>query len=324
MALTKQTARRYEMALTKQTARKSTGGKPPPPAVFMEREQVGGWLFQINCGKGLKWRQLCDQRPCASYPIRDLAQAIVAQEYQRNRSMGRTTAKKKISTSPSSPPKWKWSAGSRVLSTIGGSKVREQFLDLVPTQVEGVYIGFCTKSWTTGEASYLFPMEKGLNDNESGMTLAKDWKYVFAFLSRRDIDIDDGTTPMKAKRGSKWDWKVVVVVINDDSTTEIVGRHIANCFSKFTKNKNVMDSPEKYTYRQCYADNPKALNHYLLDMDVAMILKSLVYESGGYTSKKELIKDEEILTAFYGTNQFGKEYLEAMHDEDWENLCEGF
>jgi hypothetical protein len=239
-------------------------------------------------------------------------------------SMGRTTAKKKISTSPSSPPKWKWSAGSRVLSTIGGSKVREQFLDLVPTQVEGVYIGFCTKSWTTGEASYLFPMEKGLNDNESGMTLAKDWKYVFAFLSRRDIDIDDGTTPMKAKRGSKWDWKVVVVVINDDSTTEIVGRHIANCFSKFTKNKNVMDSPEKYTYRQCYADNPKALNHYLLDMDVAMILKSLVYESGGYTSKKELIKDEEILTAFYGTNQFGKEYLEAMHDEDWENLCEGF
>ena len=239
--------------------------------------------------------------------------------------MGKTnTAAKKTtsSSSPSSPKKYNWSPGSRVFSSIGSGRVREQYIDLVPTQVDGVYIGFCTKSWTTGEASYLFPMEKGLNDKESGMTLARDWKYVFGFLPRRDTDIDDGTTSMKAKRGSKWDWKVVIVVINDDSNVETVGHHIANCFSKFTKNKNVMDSPEKYTYRHCYANDPKALNHYLLDMDVAKILKSLVYESGGYASKKKLIQDEQILTAFFGNFKFGKEYLDAIDDEEWENLLD--
>ena len=78
------------------------GESPPPPAVFMEREPVGGWLFQINCGKGLKWRQLCDQRPCASYPTRDLAQAIVAQEYQRNRRFTFTfSGAHKFQSSPS-------------------------------------------------------------------------------------------------------------------------------------------------------------------------------------------------------------------------------
>ena len=235
--------------------------------------------------------------------------------------------KEKANTSPpTSPKKWKanWSPGSHILSTDVKGKVREQNLDLVQTQVEGVFIGFCSKSWTTGEASYLFPMEKGLNDKEGGTNLSKDWKYVFGFLPRRDVSINDGITAMKAKRGSKWNWKVVVIVINDDSSVEKVGRHIANCFSKFTKNKDIMDTPEKYSYRQCYSNDPKALNCYLLDLDVAKILKSL----GGFTSKEAVIQDEKVLSAFYGTSEFGKLYLEAMEEEDWDNLLnvndEGF
>ncbi|KAL7442751.1 hypothetical protein ACHAXM_008803 [Skeletonema potamos] len=234
-----------------------------------------------------------------------------------------TAAKKKASIPPTSPKKWNWSPGSRVLSTQLKGRVREQNLDLVQTQVEGVYIGFCSKSWATGEASYLFPMEKGLNDKEGGMNLAKDWKHVFGFLPRRDISIDDGITAMKTKQGSKWDWKVVVIIINDDSSVETVGRHIANCFTKFTRNKDVMDSPEKYCYRQCFRDDPKALNHYLLDLDAAKILKNLVYESGGYASKEELLEDKEIMTAFFGTSEFGVRYLEAMEEEEWDNLLGG-
>jgi hypothetical protein len=108
------------------------------------------------------------------------------------------------------------------------------------------------------------------------------------------------------------------VVINDDDEISVnkAGRHIATCFTKFTKNKDVMDSPEKYTYRQCFSDDPKALNHYLLDTDIAKVLRSL----GGYESKDDLIQDEEVLAQSYGTAEYGKQFLEKMEEEDWNNL----
>ena len=237
----------------------------------------------------------------------------------------KTAAKTKASTSsPASPSKkYSWSPGSRVVSSERGVNLREQNFDLFQTQVEGVYIGVCTKSWSTGEASYLFPMEKCLNDRDNGMCIAMEWKHVFGFLPRRDISINDGTTAMKSKRGSKWDWKAVVVVINDESPVEKVGHHIANCFSKLTRNKDVMDNPEKYSYRQCISNAPKALNHYLLDLDVTKVLKSLVFDNGGYKTKDELIENEEVLADFYGNAEIGMEYLEAMEEMEWDNLVDG-
>lgn len=88
----------------------------------------------------------------------------------------KTAAKTKASTSsPASPSKkYSWSPGSRVVSSERGVNLREQNFDLFQTQVEGVYIGVCTKSWSTGEASYLFPMEKCLNDRDNGMCIAME------------------------------------------------------------------------------------------------------------------------------------------------------
>lgn len=203
--------------------------------------------------------------------------------------------------------------------------MRDQNFDLVKTQVDGVYVGFCTKAWASGEASYLFPMEKGLNDKEGGGNLAREWKYVLGFLPRRDTTIDDGTTSMKAKRGSKWDWKAFVVLIDEEETSvEKAGRHIANCFTKFTRNKDVMDSPEKYTFRQCFSDNPRALNHYLLDMDVVKVMKSLVSQGEGEenVSKEDLLEDESNMAAFFGSIAAGREYLEGIEDDDWSDLVD--
>ena len=238
-------------------------------------------------------------------------------------SMGRPKTTKSPIKKGSSPPsptkKWKWSPGSQVLVTGGLSKTREQNFDLVRTQVDGLFIGFFTKAWTTSEASYLFPMEKGLNDNETGMSLAKEWKYVFGFLPRRDTAIDDGSTAMKTKKGSKWDWKVAIVLIDEENeTVEEAGHHIARCFSKFTKNKDVMDTPEKYTYRQCFSNEPKALNHYLLDLDIVKLVRSL----GWYKSKEEMIEDEEGLATLFGTAQVGMDYLEELTNDDWEDLLD--
>jgi len=203
--------------------------------------------------------------------------------------------------------------------------MREMNLDLVKTQVDGVYIGFCTKAWAPEESAYLFPMEKGLNDTEDGGVLAKEWKYVFSFLPRRDTDIDDGITPMKTKKGSKWDWKAVLLLIDEaDTSIEDAGRHIASCFGKYTRNKGVMESPEKYKFNHCYRNNPQALSHYLLDLDVAKVLKSLVcYEGSEYATKEDVLQDEEIMKAFFGTAEAGRAYLENMEEEDWDFLVDG-
>ena len=197
-------------------------------------------------------------------------------------------------------------------------------LDLVKTGVDGVYVGFCTKAWAPDESAYLFPMEKGLNDTEDGGALAKEWKYVFSFLPRRDTTIDDGITPMKSKKGSKWDWKAVLCLIDEkDTSTAKAGRHIAHCFSKFTRNKDVMENPEKYTFNNCFHDNPQPLNHYLLDLDVAKVLKSLVcHEGSEYTTKEDVLQDDEIMEAFFGTSEDGRAYLEDMEEEDWDFLLD--
>ena len=240
----------------------------------------------------------------------------------------RKTAKNKVNpTTPTTPTKkWKWTPGSGSLVTSsGGSKTRDMTLDLVETRVDGVFIGFCTKAWSPDESAYLFPMEKALNDTEDGGDVAKEWKYVYSFLPRRDAIVDDGITPMKTKKGSKWDWKVVLLLVDEaDTSIEKAGRHIANCFTKFTRNKDVMESPERYTFNKCYRENPHALNHYLLDLDVAKVLKSLVCHKGGeYASKEDVMQDSEVMESFFGSSEVGSAYLEDMEDEDWDFLLDG-
>jgi len=199
--------------------------------------------------------------------------------------------------------------------------VREMNLDIVKTLVDGVYIGFCTKGWAPNESAYLFPMEKGLNDGED---LAKEWKYVYSFLPRRDKAGDDGITSMKTKHGSKWDWKVVLILVDEaDTSVEKAGVHIATSFSKFTRNKDVMQNPEKYRFNHYFSSNPQALNHYLLDLDVAKVLKSLIcFEGSEYASKEDVLQDEEILESFFGSAEFGREYLEGIEEEDWDFLVD--
>jgi len=236
------------------------------------------------------------------------------------------TSKNKANTTPSPKGmKWKWVPGSPV-AVSSGSKPREMNLDIVSTRVPGVYLGFCTKGWSKDEAAFVFPLEKALNDStEAGGDLARDWKYVYSFLPRRDAEANDGITPMKAKKGSKWDWKVAVLLIDEEDTSvENAGRHVARCFSKLTRTKGIMENPEKYTFNQCFMDKPKALNHYLLDLDVARVLKSLVCLANDELplSKDEVLQDEELIGAFFGTSEDGRAYLEDMHEEDWDFLLD--
>lgn len=238
-----------------------------------------------------------------------------------------STTKKKISSAASTTnpkKKWIWSPGSRVVSTAAANNnVRIQNIDLYKTQVDGIFIAICSKSWAPGEASFLFPMEKELNDMVNGENVAKEWEHVIGFFPRRDIIVNDGITAKKsAPKGSKWDWKVVAVCVNDMSSIDKVGRHIASCFSKHSKENSSGEGHDKYVYRHCDSTDPKPLNHYLLDMDVTKILRHLV---GGddkmkHVTKEDVMQHEELLQVFYGDSEYGRGYLETMDVDTWDEV----
>ncbi len=237
-----------------------------------------------------------------------------------------SSAKKKISSAASTTNpkrKWIWSPGSRVVSTAAANNnVRMQNIDLYKTQVDGIFIAICSKSWAPGEASFLFPMEKELNDMVNGENVANEWEHVIGFFPRRDIIANDGITARKsAPKGSKWDWKVVAVCVNDMSSIDKVGRHIASCFSKHSKQFSG-EGHDKYVYRHCDSTDPKPLNHYLLDMDVTKILRRLVDGDDLHNSvtKDELMLQDELMQAFYGDSEYGRVYLENMDDDTWDEV----
>lgn len=238
-----------------------------------------------------------------------------------------SSTKKKISSAASTTnpkKKWIWSSGSRVVSTAAANNnVRIQNIDLYKTQVDGIFIAICSKSWAPGEASFLFPMEKELNDMVNGENVVKEWEHVIGFFPRRDIIVNDGITAKKsAPKGSKWDWKVVAVCVNDMSSIDKVGRHIASCFSKHSKENSSGEGHDKYVYRHCDSTDPKPLNHYLLDMDVTKILRHLV---GGddkmkHVTKEDVMQHEELLQVFYGDSEYGRGYLETMDVDTWDEV----
>ena len=84
-----------------------------------------------------------------------------------------------------------------------------------------------------------------------------------------------------------------------------------------------MDSPEKYTFKDYFSTEPEPLNHYLLDLDVAKVLKTLVCNKfSKYKTKEDILQEEEILQAFFGSAEAGKEYLLGMEEEDWDLLVD--
>jgi len=72
-----------------------------------------------------------------------------------------------------------------------------------------------------------------------------------------------------------------------------------------------------------FRDKPQALNHYLLDLDATKVLKSLVcLATEEYASKNDVLQDEELMDAFFGSSESGRAHLEDMDEDDWDYLLD--
>jgi hypothetical protein len=109
------------------------------------------------------------------------------------------------------------------------------YVDIYETMVEPICIAFCTHMDKEHDGSYITPMVKAFNEDETGQ-LTNDWK-ILSFLSRRGRDEDakpGERNAMKKQEGSNYEWEAIVAFGNEDASD--VGKHIAEQFSRFSKN----------------------------------------------------------------------------------------
>jgi hypothetical protein len=71
-------------------------------------------------------------------------------------------------------------------------------------------------------------------------------------------------------------------------------------------------------FHKAITANPKPLNYYLLNEDVAKVMH-LIYEG---TAKEILVEDDGILSDFFGSAEKGRLFLTGMTDEAWDNLVD--
>jgi hypothetical protein len=215
-------------------------------------------------------------------------------------------------TTPSTPtkavkmPTWK---GGRIASP-GGSK-KYQNIDLFVTQAPNVVIAVASKPKDSPEASFTFPMARALDDRKVGDTYSSEWGVLMAANQRGDAL---GTVP---KMSGQWEWKCFVMVKGKGETLENMGNRLAKAFTRFTKKPIAkMERPEYYQFRTAFTDDPKPLNFHLMDFACAKALRALYDE----LTKEEMMEDEGLMEAYFGTVEKGRSFLEAIEEDDWDDL----
>jgi len=164
------------------------------------------------------------------------------------------------------------------------------------------------------EASFTHHMKRIHNDEVHGSKYAELFQTLM-FAPRRDNMFSNDV-----KKSKNYDWYLQVVMLEEGQTLEQAGHKIAKAFTKFTKDQKMsqMKDGDVYTFNAALTKDPKPLNHYMLDEDTAKVLKTLYAE---YT-KGELMEDEDIMTTFFGGVGAGKDVLDSMDEDEWEDLLD--
>jgi hypothetical protein len=131
----------------------------------------------------------------------------------------------------------------------------------------------------------------------------------------------DENVAMASHPDTDYHWNVAVTykwLLEEDAEVNDIGKNLAEVFSEFSKNSNEIRGNQPYAFHKAITTNAKPLNYYLLNEDVAKVMR-LIYDG---TAKESLMEDDGILSDFFGSAENGRAFLTGMTEEAWDNLVD--
>ena len=219
---------------------------------------------------------------------------------------------KKGGGTPSKPKKLTFA-----FTPVKGKKVWGNMVDAFQTDVDQLVVLICTRG-DKAEAPYVKPMvdafEEDITDN-----IAKSWSLIGIFPRKGPRGVDGEDTELPKAHGSPYAWEAFVAYkFNEDDTPKKLGENLAEKFTTFVKQSPNYDKDIPFRFRWEHLTNLKPLNFYIKDSDTASILKK-AYGPSGWT-KDDLAGEDEIMTAFFGSREWGAAVLGKISPATWESM----
>ena len=186
-------------------------------------------------------------------------------------------------------------------------------IDVVQTAVPNVFVSWSTRLDSNHREvgpSNLTPLMDYFD------CFAKDYDLmtklgIQGFLNRRVYDELNPTKRSNCILKYKGRiWPAMITITREESTPEKVGTYIAKAFTDFTNKKFNLQSKKRqfqYVFRNNATDDdkPSPLSKYLTDYGVVGVFMSMY----GSNNKKEIMKCDELLVAFFGDPDRGRRML---------------
>ena len=116
---------------------------------------------------------------------------------------------------------------------------------------------------------------------------------------------------------SKIPWDIFVMFHpTEASDWKQLGKNLANKLATFVDMANEYHIKVPFLLQRVVTDSPHPLNKYLLDRDVIRLVKRSYSDS----SIKDVVEDSDILECFFGSAKAGKQVLQDITEEEWEEM----
>ena len=193
-------------------------------------------------------------------------------------------------------------------------KVWGNIIDVYATSVTVLFVAIPTRS-DKDEAPWMKPIADAYEDDASG-EMAKGLRA----MAMVDLKGDGDNTFKPKAPGSTVAWEAFVLYKDKDdkdmSDAVALGKNLAEGLTDQVTSLDAYEKKIPFIFGQAMTSKPKALNHFLLDKDVVRFLKRCYTKR----TKSELMKDDNIMKAFFGTASRGTKILGDMTDHGWDRI----
>ena len=166
------------------------------------------------------------------------------------------------------------------------------------------------------QAPFMKPIVDAYESDQS-KTYATDWNVLFIGPRKGKPNGNGGWDTMPKGPNSKIPWDVFVMFRpTEASDWKELGKNLANKLTIFSELSNEYHTKIPFLLRRIVTDSPHPLNKYLLDRDVIWLVKRSYSDS----SIKDVVEESDILECFFGSAKAGKQALQDVTEEEWEEM----